>query len=174
MRRTVDQWGRVIFDADDAVELLLRGYNICDLSIASAPLIEQYNKACFAHNKADYTISPPNTPTVPPAEAAIRRQARWWMPDEYQTLDIRTRLLSQCQTSEQIDRVVLELQLFEALELIPVLRLLCFLVDQWRASGVLWGVGRGSSVASYCLYLIGVHRIDSLAYQLDINEFLKP
>ena len=35
------------------------------------------------------------------------------------------------------------------------------------------GVGRGSSVASYILYLIGVHRIDSIKYNLDWKEFLR-
>jgi DNA polymerase III alpha subunit len=36
-----------------------------------------------------------------------------------------------------------------------------------------WGVGRGSSVASYVLFLIGVHRIDSMKYNLDYKEFLR-
>jgi DNA polymerase III alpha subunit len=48
-----------------------------------------------------------------------------------------------------------------------------YLVDTLRENKVLWGVGRGSSVASYVLYLIGVHKIDSLKYNLDIAEFLK-
>jgi DNA polymerase III alpha subunit len=38
---------------------------------------------------------------------------------------------------------------------------------------VIWGVGRGSSVASYVLYLLGVHRIDSMFYDLDVSEFLR-
>jgi len=38
---------------------------------------------------------------------------------------------------------------------------------------VIWGVGRGSSVASYVLYLLGVHRIDSMFYDLDVAEFLR-
>jgi DNA polymerase III alpha subunit len=48
-----------------------------------------------------------------------------------------------------------------------------YLVDTLRENKILWGVGRGSSVASYVLYLIGVHKIDSLKYNLDIAEFLK-
>jgi len=38
---------------------------------------------------------------------------------------------------------------------------------------VIWGVGRGSSVASYVLYLIGVHRVNSMYYNLDVGEFLR-
>jgi DNA polymerase III alpha subunit len=42
-----------------------------------------------------------------------------------------------------------------------------------RDNNIVWGVGRGSSIASFVLYLIGIHRINSLYYDLSINEFLK-
>jgi DNA polymerase III alpha subunit len=42
-----------------------------------------------------------------------------------------------------------------------------------RKHNIVWGVGRGSSVASYVLYLIGVHKINSMYYDLDIEEFLR-
>lgn len=54
-----------------------------------------------------------------------------------------------------------------------LLRYLKYLVDTMRANNVVWGVGRGSSVASFVLYLIGVHKINSLSYDLDPTEFLK-
>jgi DNA polymerase III alpha subunit len=54
-----------------------------------------------------------------------------------------------------------------------LLKYLKYLVDTMRENKIVWGVGRGSSVASYALYLIGVHKVDSIKYQLDINEFLK-
>jgi DNA polymerase III alpha subunit len=41
------------------------------------------------------------------------------------------------------------------------------------ANRLIWGVGRGSSVASYVLYLLGVHRIDSMYYELNPEEFLR-
>jgi len=58
-------------------------------------------------------------------------------------------------------------------ELIDLLRYLKYFVDTMRANNIVWGLGRGSSVASYVLYLIGVHRINSMYYDLDIGEFLK-
>jgi len=67
----------------------------------------------------------------------------------------------------------MELELFEKHNMTDLLRFLIFLVDTLRANNILWGVGRGSSVASYCLYLLGIHKINSLKYQLDINEFLR-
>jgi len=55
----------------------------------------------------------------------------------------------------------------------PVLKFLVYLVNICEENDVVLGVGRGSSVASYILYLINVHHIDSIKYNLDIKEFLK-
>lgn len=57
--------------------------------------------------------------------------------------------------------------------MIPILKTMKFIVDTLRANNIVWGVGRGSSVASYALYLMGVHRVDSVKYNLPINEFFK-
>jgi DNA polymerase III alpha subunit len=57
--------------------------------------------------------------------------------------------------------------------MLDLLRYLKYLVDTMRSKNILWGVGRGSSVASYCLYLLGIHKVDSVKYDLDIKEFLK-
>jgi len=54
-----------------------------------------------------------------------------------------------------------------------VLHVMKYVVDTLRENQIVWGVGRGSSVASYVLYLIGVHKIDSIKYKLPIEEFFK-
>ena len=100
-------------------------------------------------------------------------QNNWFMPREYAEFDILGYIYSLCRTEEETDRVLKELELFVKHDMIDVLRFLKYLVDTMRENKVLWGVGRGSSVASYCLYLLGVHKIDSLKYDLDIREFLK-
>ena len=56
--------------------------------------------------------------------------------------------------------------------LFPVLKVLIYIIDTMRKNNLVWGIGRGSSVASYVLYLIGVHKVDS-KYNLDIKEFPK-
>jgi len=63
--------------------------------------------------------------------------------------------------------------LYQERGLFDLLRYLKYLVDVMQENHIIWGVGRGSSVASYVLYLIGVHRINSLYYNLDIQEFLR-
>ena len=95
------------------------------------------------------------------------------MPTEYQQLDIAAHVLSLCRTEEQLQRAGQELLMFQERNLFDLLRYLKYLVDVMRDNSVIWGVGRGSSVASYVLYLLGVHRIDSLFYDLDPAEFLR-
>lgn len=100
-------------------------------------------------------------------------QNNWFMPEEYKNLKIDLWLLDQCKNNEEVDRVNEELVLFRQYNMINVLKFLKYLVDTMRSNNIVWGVGRGSSVASFCLFLIGVHRINSLKYKLDISEFLK-
>jgi DNA polymerase III alpha subunit len=103
----------------------------------------------------------------------VVNQSRWTMPDEYKDMDIAQWILDQCQTSEELQRVGQELLLFQERNLFPLLKQLKYIIDTWRANNIVWGVGRGSSVASYVLFLIGVHRINSMYYDLDITEFLR-
>jgi DNA polymerase III alpha subunit len=82
-------------------------------------------------------------------------------------------LYGQCTTDEQRDRVSQELELFISNGMYDVLHVMKYVVDTLRANNVVWGVGRGSSVASFCLFLIGVHKINPLLYALDHREFLR-
>jgi DNA polymerase III alpha subunit len=99
-------------------------------------------------------------------------QVDWFMPDKYKTLDIENFLVQTC-PKENYERLIEEIELFRQHNMTDLLRYLKYLVDTMREHNIVWGVGRGSSVASYCLYLIGVHKIDSIKYNLDIKEFLK-
>jgi DNA polymerase III alpha subunit len=100
-------------------------------------------------------------------------QSQWHMPDDYKELDIAEYILSLCREDYELQRVAQELLLYQERDLFNLLRYLKYLVDTLRKNKLVWGVGRGSSVASYVLFLLGVHKIDSLHYQLDITEFLK-
>jgi DNA polymerase III alpha subunit len=101
------------------------------------------------------------------------KQSRWHMPDEYRELDIAQYVLDLCKTDAEMQRVGQELLLYMERDLFNLLRYLKYFVDTMRANNIVWGLGRGSSVASYVLFLIGVHKIDSLFYDLPIEEFLK-
>lgn len=143
------------------------------LNIADSTLIAQFNRA-----KAENADPIPNLeeflePSVDLDAFDRQNQNDWFMPEEYKNFPIAEWLLEQCHTEEQKNRVLVELELFIQHNMIEVLKYLKYLVDTLRQNNIVWGVGRGSSVASYCLYLIGIHKIDSIKYQLDIHEFLR-
>ncbi len=124
--------------------------------------IQKYVDRCI-QEKLNYPMPMVDIPT----------ERDWFIPNEYKQIDIRNWLLSKCTSQEQTDRVELELSLFEKQGMTDILNVMIYVVDTLRSQNIVWGVGRGSSVSCYCLYLIGIHKIDSLKYDLPINEFFK-
>ena len=100
-------------------------------------------------------------------------QNNWHMPTEYKNFDIAKFVLEQCKSEAELQRAGQELLMFQERDMFVLLQYLKYLVDTMRKHNVVWGVGRGSSVASFVLFLIGVHKINSLYYDLSIDEFLK-
>lgn len=96
----------------------------------------------------------------------------WLIPKEYSQMDIEQFLFENCPV-ENRSRLNTELDLFKKHNMISMLKTMKYIVDTLRKNNVLWGVGRGSSVASYVLFLIGVHKIDPIKYELPIEEFFK-
>jgi DNA polymerase III alpha subunit len=101
------------------------------------------------------------------------QQRRWHMPDHYKDIDIAEHVLDLCSTDAELQRVGHELMMYQERNLFDLLKYLHYLVDVMKQNNVIWGVGRGSSVSSYVLYLLGVHRINSMFYDLDPGEFLR-
>lgn len=100
-------------------------------------------------------------------------QTKWFIPKEYLDMDIAKFVLDQCKNDSELQRAGEELLLFHERNMFTLLKYLKYLVDTMRNNNIVWGVGRGSSVASFVLFLIGIHKINSLYYDLDINEFIK-
>jgi len=98
--------------------------------------------------------------------------SNWLIPESYKSMDIEGFLANICPKENQ-DRLLQELELFRKNNMISLLKAMKYLVDTFRNNSVVWGVGRGSSVASYVLYLIGVHKIDPIKYNLPLEEFFK-
>ena len=99
-------------------------------------------------------------------------QGEWFMPDEYKNIDVRDYVIRKC-PGANFERTYEELEAYEERDMYNLLRYMIYLVDFMRENDIVWGVGRGSSVASYVLYLIGVHKIDSIQFDLDWREFLR-
>jgi DNA polymerase III alpha subunit len=98
--------------------------------------------------------------------------SNWFIPDSYKKMDIEEFLVAQC-PEQNYQRLIDEIGLFKQNNMMPVLKTMKYVVDTLRANNIVWGVGRGSSVSSYVLYLIGIHKIDSVKYDLPIDEFFK-
>lgn len=167
----MNQYNEIEVTENDLVEGLLEGKRASYVVTKDTEKIDSYNHFCtlFKFNDTiDY-----ETPAQSKDKYSYTDANNWWMPDEYKQLDIAEYLLSKTQTQQQHQRVVEELSEFEKREMIPMLQFLVYMVTELKQHNILWGVGRGSSVASYILYLIGVHRIDSIKYDLDYKEFLR-
>jgi DNA polymerase III alpha subunit len=162
----------MIFDEADLVNQLMQGNrqftgytvdNSVNMSTAvdileNIPAFEIYNK---------------DVENISTEQFDQQCQQNWHVPEEYKTLDIAEFVLSQCNNDNELQRCGQELLLYQERNLFDLLRYLKYLVDVMKENHVIWGVGRGSSVASYVLYLLGVHRIDSIYYELDPAEFLR-
>ena len=170
-----NKFGEIVFDEQDLCDLVMQGHDpsklngvIVDppLDIETAALILDSVPEFIQYDKyAEENLSV--------QEFDHRNQQRWFMPEEYQQLDIAKHVLDLCQTEAELQRVGEELLLYQERNLFDLLRYLKYLVDVMRSNRLIWGVGRGSSVASYVLYLLGVHRVDSMFYDLDPQEFLR-
>ncbi len=170
-----NKFGEIILDDTDLCDLMMQGRDITsmhrvtvDPDIDLQKLIEHIEDPVSV-----LTWTFPETSDISVPEFDRIRQDRWFMPDEYRDMDIAEHILSLCDTQEQLQRVGQELLLYQQHNLFDLLRYMKYLVDVMKQNNVIWGVGRGSSVASYVLYLLGVHRIDSMYYDLDPLEFLR-
>ena len=170
----LDSYGRVTITQQEAFDALYTGKlkNLAGVNIDGD--LTQYNSA--RRQNAD------PIPTLEPLEDLTdisvkffdeSNQCDWFIPEDKIHHNLIEMLYSMCNTPEQTERVTKELELFIQHGMLDLLFYLKYLVDTMRENNIVWGVGRGSSVASYVLYLLGIHKIDSIKYELDIHEFLK-
>lgn len=157
-----DNKGNMFLEDNDIIELMLQNKRVKILP-KNTNSFEKFQAECKVHNldvpfKIDLTTD----------------HIMWNTPAEYQNIDIVEFIKTKhTLTSNQWDRIYTELAEFKQRDLYDLLKFLIYFVDIARKNNVIYGVGRGSSVSSYILFLIGVHRIDSYKYNLDIKEFLK-
>ena len=167
----INETGDCIFTEQDAIDLLYTNPDF-DISKLFFELPDQYNNSI-----KDTGVDLQQLQTVPkrptPAKVDETNIANWFMPQKYYELNVLEWLLNKCQNNTEKKRVEQEYVLFEKKKFIKVLQFLIYFIDTLRANNIVWGVGRGSSVASFCLFLIGVHKINPLQYDLNITEFLR-
>ena len=154
-----NKFGEIVYNIEDVVDLIMKQQSTAGITVDGTVQLED--------------TSPETDISLSVDEYDMMNQRNWLMPDEYKQMDIAKHVIDLCKTQPEIQRAGEELLMFQERNLFNLLKYLKYLVDTMRANNIIWGVGRGSSVASYVLYLLGVHRIDSMYYDLDPGEFLR-
>jgi DNA polymerase III alpha subunit len=149
----------------DLVELLYQD-KTGQLTVNSS-VLEGYVSGCTALGQVPAFQSKTMPETV---DEAIKQ---WNIPDDIQALDLDIYFAEKVNTVEEAVRISEELELFRSRNLETMLRFMIYLVRVMRENNIVWGVGRGSSVSSFLLYLVGLHQINSVKYNLDIKEFIR-
>lgn len=168
-----DQYGQAYTTTDELCDLLYKNPNLDITKFQVEDSIEFNRSVADLHAELDLLHKYTNEYNIPIEVFDRTLQNNWHMPSEYKELDIAAYVLGLCKSDHELQRVGQELLLFQERDAFDLLRYLKYLVDTLRKNNIVWGVGRGSSVASYVLFLLGVHKIDSIFYSLDIEEFLK-
>ena len=171
-KKSLNKYSQRVLSTDDAINLILQDKELNGV-FSSEYEVNKFNHYSKALLQNSINIVADNDGNLSVDEFHDATTANWYMDDHYKEIDVHAYLLGKCKTQVEIDRVNMEYNLYKERNLDNVLRFIIFLVDHMRKHNFIWGVGRGSSVASYCLYLIGIHRIDSIKYNLDIKEYLK-
>ena len=163
-----DKYGNPIFQDNDIIDLIYKGHidQLDQIIVNETEGIKQLAE----HSGIDLKFNQNFDIEISDFDKICQRD--WFMPSEYKTMDIEGFLANQC-PKENYQRLIEELVEFRERDMLDLLRVLKYTVDTLKANGIVWGVGRGSSVASYALFLLGIHKIDSIKYNLDWREFLR-
>jgi len=138
--------------------------------IGSSPAIDEYNHQV------------PTEDQLRPAGDEVLINLDWSIPEPYYSLDLAVYLVEKFderrprdytpdEYRQALERVALELEQVEIFGMVEFMRTVIYVLDMLRAHDVVWGVGRGSSCASYLLFIIGLHAVDCVRFDVPYEEF---
>jgi len=158
-----DKYGQFIYKENEILNIIMQGIDITDVTVLTTDTVSVSNENIVKYVDMNLSIN----------DFDQRNQENWYMPTEYKNLDIAKHILSLCETQEELQRCGHELLMYQDRNLFNLLKYLKYLVDTMKKNNIIWGVGRGSSVSSYVLYKLKVHKVNSMFYNLNVNEFLR-
>tara|TARA_B100000989_G_C19517564_1_gene462434 strand:- start:684 stop:1223 length:540 start_codon:yes stop_codon:yes gene_type:complete len=167
-----NQYGEPIVNCNDLMELVYQGYDVSKVKV-NDDRVERYNTII-----EELALDWPNLQKLTDLDITVQDydsalQSDWYMPDQYKQMNVEDYIRNLAKTTEEKTRIEEELVLYRKYNVLNVLKFLVYLIDIMKTNNIVWGVGRGSSVSSYVLYLLGIHKVDSIKYGLDITDFLK-
>lgn len=166
--RVLDKQGNIVYFPDALIELLYKDVDINDVYFTEdnddVKLFNQYAFENFDNKKFE---NPTKLKTLE------ERKHDWFYPKSYDEINLEDYFLNLCNNDEEKNRVKTEVNMFVERDMEKFLRFCIFFSDEMKKNNWVVGVGRGSSVASFCLYLLKIHLVNPLKYNLNIKEFLK-
>lgn len=166
--------GVSVVEADQVIDLIRRGAIPSQLRVlAETPDVVIFNRnVSEAEKLREFGIEPMNF------------KYDWQLPPEFLSLDITEHVsvvfgerlpaleYDSAQTEAAITRVAQELHEFRKRGLEDLLRVIIFVLHKFKETQQVWGVGRGSSCASYVLFLLGLHVVDPIKFEVPLEEFM--
>ena len=164
--RIIDDDGNVIYNHKGLMEYLIKYKKFPDNLLYMDNEVEEFNKYAEIYDIPKLSL---------PKKLVNHeeRKNKWFYPDEYNQINLEVYFLALCKSDKERERVLLELKEYERTDMTKLLRFCIYFMDFIKKHNLVIGVGRGSSVNSYCLYLLGLHKINSIQYDLNIKDFLK-
>lgn len=166
--------GVSIIEPAQVQDMLLRGAQPSQLRVTgTTPDLEAFNANVAENERLRDAL------VVDPMNFAYD----WQLPPEFLSLNVEEHVSAvfgerlsaleydSAQTELAINRVALELEQFRTRGLYDLLRVIVYVLSSFRKSGTVWGVGRGSSCASYILFLLGLHVVDPIKFDVEMEEF---
>lgn len=171
-RRALRSDGVSVVDPGDLVELLLLGVEPSKIRVTyQSDDVRRFNEQVDGER-----LEIDNDPPAP-------LDFTWNLPEKYLTSDLLDILAERFtplwqeldyspeEEAQGLQRLVEELEQVQKFGMEHLIRTVIYVIDRFREEGVIWGVGRGSSCASYLLFVIGLHSVDCLRYQVPASEF---
>jgi DNA polymerase III alpha subunit len=168
---SLDECSRRILSEHQLIEMVLNQKDIDGAYVDDPAVAKDFNEKNRQYFDLPIELRVPEK--IDPAEYHQKCVDTWFLPDKYMDIDVLEYLNSKVATQTGQLRIKLEYEQFKQRGLINVLRTMIYLVDVFRENNIVWGVGRGSSVSSYVLYVIGINKINPLEYGLSSDEFFK-
>lgn len=109
----------------------------------------------------------------------------WNIPEQYKSINLKPYLISKLKKEVEenlftpdeirirIKRILDEISEIEKHNMSEMFKTAIYIIDKFNENNIVWGTGRGSACSLYTLYLIGLHDVDSVLYELDIHEFFR-
>ena len=173
LNRIIDDDGNVIYTTKGLVEYLYKYSKFPDnILYLEDEDSKKYNKFIDYYN-LDGKLRLPTR-----LKSHKERQDEWFYPSEYDDINLEEYFINLLEEKninslKSKNRVYEELKLYKDKGYEKLLRFCIYFMNEVNKNNWIIGVGRGSSVNSYLIYIIGLHQVDSIKYDLDVKDFLK-